>query len=102
MKKILFIALLALLGTSRSKRGVTSWGAYGKVLGSAMTFGFNNGSMTGRIGWSARWVQDLFQNGVHTSIFGPGNQNYYLNYSDFIPGMYLESFPQIGGSQYGY
>lgn len=92
-------------GRNNSKQKYSSWGIHGKVLGSAITFGFNNGSMNSKIGISSRLVQDLFQNGVHTSrwfLFGAGNQNYYLNYSDFKSGAYFESFPQIGGSQYGY
>ncbi len=57
--------------------------ANGLVYDAPIWFGYNTGMGVSRIGYSHRYVQDFFQNGIHKWI--PfGHQNYYLKYVDGI------------------
>lgn len=66
------------------KHGYKSWGEYGKVFSSPLYAQYKNNGMVSRVGYSFTAVQDWIQNGMHQWHFFPaGNQNYYLNYSQF-------------------
>jgi RHS repeat-associated protein len=55
----------------------------GLVYDAPIWFGYNTGMGISRIGYSHKYVQDLFQNGIHKWI--PfGHQNYYLKYVEGI------------------
>jgi len=73
------------------KNSHTDKGAWkiGKVYSAPSWIGYRIGNQISRIGYSHQFFQDLFQNGIHTTFIG--NQNYYLDYSDFNRGMYFHS-----------
>ncbi|MBL7901699.1 MAG: hypothetical protein JNK73_06865 [Bacteroidia bacterium] len=55
----------------------------GLVYDAPIWFGYNTGMGVSRIGYSHKYVQDFFQNGIHKWI--PfGHQNYYLKYVEGI------------------
>jgi hypothetical protein len=71
---------------SRTDRG--AW-KVGKVFSSPSWIGYRAGNQITRIGYSLRGFQDFFQNGIHTTFIG--DQNYYLDYSEFNKGWYSYS-----------
>jgi RHS repeat-associated protein len=79
-------------GINKSSKGYTTWGDFGKVFSAPLWLQYSSGSSISRIGYSAKAFQDFPQNGIHQStIFPPGNQNYYINYAQFFRGAYFFS-----------
>lgn len=69
---------------NRPRKGETLGGwINGLVYDAPIWLGYNTGMGISRIGYSHRYVQDFFQNGIHKWI--PfGHQNYYLKYVEGI------------------
>ena len=65
--------------------GKGAWKA-GEVFSSPAWIGYRVGGQISRVGYSHRFFQNLFQNGIHTTRFG--SQNYYLLYTNFNKGSY--------------
>ena len=65
--------------------GKGAWKA-GEVFSAPAWIGYRVGGQISRVGYSHRFFQNLFQNGIHTTRFG--SQNYYLLYTNFNKGAY--------------
>lgn len=71
-----------------NKHGFRTWDN-GKVYSAPLYVSYRYGNKISRFGYSFTGVQDFQQNGIHQSGFKPGNQNYYLDYSQFQKGFYM-------------
>ena len=74
----------------KNRNGLGAW-KNGTVFSAPLWIGIKSGEQTTRLGLSLPVIQNMTQNLVHTSPFGP--QSYYLNYERMHKGLY---------SYYGY
>jgi hypothetical protein len=80
-------------GTENESSPIWGNGKYGKWKNGEVYFapawiGYRNGNQITRIGYSARWIQDLTQNGIHKTI---SPTPFFLNYNYFRTGGYFYS-----------